>query len=399
MAATKKILLFSTLNPFPFWAGSENLWFDFVTDERVNKEVKFQVALAESPVTKKKAVQLAAAGVQTSLYNHFNTSFAKRTIYRARDKFAKNFHRTIPWYDKIKKGDYDLVWFNVAVVSDLIDLSYAVEICKQKEIPFWLLLQQGNENYFPTNEKDLEAFTRVALSAKRFIFISKQNGYSVERAIGQKLSNALYSMNAIPAATISRAKQLSQQHPINTGTIAKFFNLGRFSPQEKAQHLLLEAFAEEKWKYRDWQLTFVGVSEFGRIYLKKLISFYDLDPNRIKITGYINNVLEEILKHDVLLMPSYAEGTPFAMIEAMACARPCIGTPVGGIPELIEDDKTGWLCDGIDKNDVSRKLEKAWQQRNQWQELGINAQKLVSDLCNQEKIFAELLTALIEDAE
>ena len=121
----KKVLLFSTLNPYPFWAGSENLWFDFVTDERVNKDIKFHVTLADSPVTRKKAVELTTAGVETNFYPHFNVSFARRNLYRVRDTFTKRPHRTLPWYDAIKKGSYGLVWFNVAALADLADLSYA----------------------------------------------------------------------------------------------------------------------------------------------------------------------------------------------------------------------------------------------------------------------------------
>ncbi|MBL0130283.1 MAG: hypothetical protein IPP43_03465 [Chitinophagaceae bacterium] len=49
-----KILLFSTLSPYPFWAGSENLWYDFVCDKRVREELDFQIMLADSPVTRKK---------------------------------------------------------------------------------------------------------------------------------------------------------------------------------------------------------------------------------------------------------------------------------------------------------------------------------------------------------
>ena len=103
------------------------------------------------------------------------------------------------------------------------------------------------------------------------------------------------------------------------------------------------------------------------------------------------------MKHDVLLMPSLAEGTPFAMIESMACGRPALGTAVGGIPELITDNETGWLCSSTDCATVAEKLEEAWQQRTKWPELGLKAQKHIEKNYNQETSFAELLKVLVGD--
>ena len=204
-------------------------------------------------------------------------------------------------------------------------------------------------------------------------------------------------MNAIPAAAIKKAAELSQTNSISTEGTANFFNLGRFSPQDKAQHLLLEAFSKDEWKERDWQLSFIGVAGFGQTYLEKLIHFYNIDPLRINILLHTDNVLEEIVKHDVLLMPSKAEGTPFAMIESMACGRPALGTPVGGIPELITDNETGWLCRSTDSASIAEKLEEAWQQRTKWPELGAKAQKHIAQNYNQDTSFAELLRVLKED--
>ncbi len=46
---------------------------------------------------------------------------------------------------------------------------------------------------------------------------------------------------------------------------------------------------------------------------------------------------------DVVLLPALFEGMPNALLEAMACARPILATEVGGIPDLIQHGRTGWL--------------------------------------------------------
>jgi glycosyltransferase involved in cell wall biosynthesis len=393
----RKILLFSTLNPYPFWAGSESFWFDFVRDERACARFDFEVVLADSPATRTRAEILGRQGIKTDFYKHFNVDFTRRNLYRLADKFRKKDVRTLPWFEKIRSEKCDLVWFNVAALADLRDLLYPIRICRELKIPYWLILQHGAEDFFLTSEKEIEAVAEVAVSAKKFIFISRKNRFSLERAIGQKLENAFHSVNALPAGKIDEAKKIADNSPVGSRETAQFFNLGRFSPQDKAQHLLIEALAKDVWKARDWQLNFIGVDGFGKFYLEKFIDFYGLNREKIKILAHTADVFGEIARNDVLLMPSLAEGTPFAMIEAMACGRPALGTPVGGIPELVIENKTGWLAATVDVRDVGEKLEQIWQERAKWREFGQNAQKHIEENNNQEKSFADLSDALAAD--
>src|SRR5215213_7845400 len=393
----KKILLFSTLNPYPFWAGSETFWFDFVRDERVNSRFDFQLVLADSPMTRERAETLAARGIKTDFYKHFNVDFTRRNFYRLVDAAGKKETRTLPWFDRIADVQPDLVWFNVAALADLRELNYAVRLCEDANIPYWLILQHGTDNFFLTSEREIEIFGKVSASAKRFVFIARKNRFSLERAIGQRLENAFHTVNALSAEKIAEAKKTVQNSPVATEGTARVFNLGRYSPVDKAQYLLLEALAGNVWKTRDWQLSFIGIDGFGKFYLEKMLGFYGLASEKIKILPHTSDVFGEIARNDVLLMPSLAEGTPFAMIEAMACGRPALGTPIGGIPELIIENRTGWLARTTDVADVAASLERVWQERALWQEFGRNAQRHIAENYNEEISFAELADVLAAD--
>lgn len=396
MKPLNEILLFSTLSPYPFWAGSEKYWFDFVRDERVRERFHFHTRLADSPVTRAKGELLTAAGADVSFYKHFNVDFARRNLARLGDKIAGRETRTLPWYDEIGKGKYDLVWFNVDGLHNLRDIEYAVAICKRKNVPYWIILQHAYEDFFLTSEHEIDVITDIAASAKRFVFIAKRNRDALERSIGQRLENAFHSSNALNGEELAKAAMGAPPAP---GAPARFFSLGRFSPKDKGQHLILEAFSSEKWRERGWQMSFVGPDDFGRSYIEKLTAHFGIDAGRVKCIPFADDVYSVIGEHDVLLMPSLAEGTPFAMIESMASGRPVVGTPVGGIPELIRDGETGWLARTTDVADITEALERAWLDRARWSAMGASARKFVIENNSQEKTHADLIKVLAADLD
>jgi glycosyltransferase involved in cell wall biosynthesis len=56
-----------------------------------------------------------------------------------------------------------------------------------------------------------------------------------------------------------------------------------------------------------------------------------------------SDVRRSMLQSRAVVMPSFVEGIPVALMEAMALRRPVIATYVGGIPELVRSGETGWL--------------------------------------------------------
>ena len=254
----KRILLFSTLSPWPFWAGSENYWFDLVMDERAREGFEFDVRLADSPATRAKGVELESAGARVRFYKHYNVEFLRRNVGRLRDRLTGSKVRRLPWYDDISNGNWDLVCFAVDGLHNLGELEYAVGLCKRAGVPYWLQLQHGYEDFFLHAERELAIYEDIAFSAKRFVFIAERNRRSLERAIGRRLDNAFHSQNALPADIIARAACVAADSPPGVNGTARFFNLGRFSPKDKGQYLLLEVLAGKQWRTRDWRLSFVG---------------------------------------------------------------------------------------------------------------------------------------------
>lgn len=116
--------------------------------------------------------------------------------------------------------------------------------------------------------------------------------------------------------------------------------IGRFSAQ-KGFGLLIEAMAIAAPALPGAHLTLVGDGELRR-QIKGLIDKYGLGP-RITLTGWQDEagVRKALDGAQALILPSFAEGLPMVLMEAMANGRPVIATAIAGVPELVNRD-AGW---------------------------------------------------------
>lgn len=113
--------------------------------------------------------------------------------------------------------------------------------------------------------------------------------------------------------------------------------------EQKAQILLLEACAQIAKEGTSIELVLVGDGEM-RADAEAFIARHGL-AERVRITGWADSaqVRAELLAARVLVLPSFAEGLPVVIMEALALGRPVISTYVAGIPELVENGVCGWL--------------------------------------------------------
>lgn len=78
--------------------------------------------------------------------------------------------------------------------------------------------------------------------------------------------------------------------------------------------------------------------------------------SHVHFLGWRNDVIAIMSRSDIVLLPSFAEGLPCSLIEAMAVAKPVIATRVDGIPELVRDGIDGILIDAGDVEALVRAL-------------------------------------------
>jgi len=138
-----------------------------------------------------------------------------------------------------------------------------------------------------------------------------------------------------------------------------FVCLGRLCPQ-KAQTMLPPIAARLRGEFPNLRFTLIGDGE-SRKDVEQEIERYNV-KDMFNLTGSMENVLarEHIRKSRALLLPSFAEGLPIVIMEAMAVAKPAISTYVAGIPELL-DETCGWIIPPSNEKKLEEAIRSALQ--------------------------------------
>jgi glycosyltransferase involved in cell wall biosynthesis len=137
------------------------------------------------------------------------------------------------------------------------------------------------------------------------------------------------SINLCDNEISNRPRQIEKHSPMN------IIYVGSMSQLYKAPDILLKAFKICVKEGKDLHLTMLGDGKYrpkleklaGKLGISERVSFLGMVPKE--------EVFKRLDESDLFVLPSKTEGLPRAMIEAMARGLPCIGTTVGGIPELL----------------------------------------------------------------
>lgn len=155
--------------------------------------------------------------------------------------------------------------------------------------------------------------------------------------------------------------------------------VGRMA-SNKGLDVLVKAAAQVS-KQRDVTCVFVGEDEGYKEPAMKLARKLGIEKN-VLFTGHIkDNALfnSSFAACDVLVLPSEYEAFGIVLLEAMACEKPCIGSRVGGVPEVILEGKTGYIVEFGDHKAIADHALTILSDKEKARTMGKTGRKRVED--------------------
>jgi len=143
--------------------------------------------------------------------------------------------------------------------------------------------------------------------------------------------------------------------------------------ERKGFHILVEAISMLKFT-KPFKVIIFGEGE-DQIKLENIISEYQLGEYII-LAGFKSDILSYVVDFDIFTLPSTRnEDFPYAIVEAMALGKPVLSTYVAGIPEAVQDGKTGFVVNPSNPKQLASKLDILLNDSDKRTEFGKNGRE------------------------
>jgi teichuronic acid biosynthesis glycosyltransferase TuaC len=284
-----------------------------------------------------------------------------------------------------------LYWQTVAAVRrlraefpfDLIDAHYgfpdgaaAVMLGKHFGVPVSVTVRGGDIDLLPRYRLRRGVIARTLQAADLIIAVSEHLARGV-RGLGALPHRIRVIPNGIDGRTFAPIDQRLARQRLEIQPEQRLLVCVGNLLAEKGQHILVEALG--RLRARDAStphVAIIGSDQWGGsrylTLLTERIAALDLgqhvrllgsQPQEVVATWYA--------AADLLVLPTFREGCPNVVREALACGTPVVASNVGGVPELITSDAVGLLVRSGDVDDLANALQTALQHR--WDRAAIAA--------------------------
>lgn len=259
----------------------------------------------------------------------------------------------------------------------------------QKKIVYHLHAAEFHIFYEESNSISKRMIAHLFDNSECIIVLSKQWLNYVTENFKPRRIIILNNPIEIPA-------NLSSRH-LNNDDVVSFLFMGRIG-QRKGIFDLLDVIVKNRHYYSSQLFLKIG----GDGEVEKLKSFIK-NNHLADIVDYIGWV-DGNLKHnslstcDVLILPSYNEGLPIAILEAMSYGKAIISTNVGGIPEVVHSGINGFLVEPGDKEAIQNSINIVLSDKAFLQRMGKNSLETVRnyDISEVLKIMESLYICLLK---
>lgn len=308
-------------------------------------------------------VALGGEGVLAEKLNNAHISTIYISSLQRDVSFFKDFTSLITLWKLFRKERPDVVHLNSPKASGLGAL--AGRCAMVKKIVFTAHGWAFNEDRSSLSRTLITFFSwMTVLLAHKTIAVSDavKNDTTNWPFVHNKITTIRNGIS-VPQFTTCEDSRCELESISNSTFPTDAFIIGTVAELHKNKGLTyaLNAFAELAPKHPHIFYVIFGEGE-ERAELQAIINEHGLEQ-RVFLLGFIKNAVQYMPGFDCFLLPSIKEGLPYVLLEAGLAYRPVIATAIGGIPEIVEDTKTGLLVPPKDPSALARTI--TWMLSNQ----------------------------------
>jgi glycosyltransferase involved in cell wall biosynthesis len=207
----------------------------------------------------------------------------------------------------------------------------------------WLFRRDPKERFYEWLERKLlKRYDRVVVLSSYYRNYLSDSGFNIDR-----VAHIPSGLDVASLVTLAEARaSLATARPFTIGMI------GRLSA-EKNHEMFLRAAKEIVGRGIRSRFVIAGLGP-ERARINDLIQRLGLEQS-VELSGYLP--VEQFMRQiHVLVQCSRIENLPYSILEAMAWCRPVVATDVGGLPDLVDDGKTGYLVPSDDHEALANRL-------------------------------------------
>jgi glycogen synthase len=157
-----------------------------------------------------------------------------------------------------------------------------------------------------------------------------------------------------------------------------FLSVGRLE-RNKGFHILIEALARTKNLPSDWNLVIAGTGSMKNE-LQETAQLHGINTHVIFAGEIKPEELETLFRRaNLFIHPTLYEGSSIVTLEAMLHGLPIIATTAGGLTDKVHPDVNGWLVPPGDREALSNAIQKAYDARERWAEMGKQSEQIVRE--------------------
>lgn len=342
------------------WGGSEELWAQAASMLVKKNTNAVYVCVKKWPKQHPRITRLAAEGAKIYYWTDH-----KSLVARVLNRFlpSNEFQEILQTVDPhIVVNSNGANFPGVQIAKSLIN-------CRK---PYVTICQANSPEFFCSDDS-AEIYRCYFERAFLNTFVANANLNLLESQLGIRIPNAKVVQNPVGISMNGATFPIPLR---KSAVVARFACVARLHPPSKGQDLLLSALSSPKWKQRQWTLDFYGDGPQAST-LQRLVGLRGLQ-DRVSFRGHASEMCDVWREHDVLLLPSRYEGTPLVAIEAMLSGRPVMATDVGDTAVLVDEGVNGFLAEAPTVTFIDAALERMWQARSSWPQMGQSAHKKVS---------------------